>query len=310
MATINTRIEAARGCGYRKGGGMYLVSGGISQPCGLLPIPLDVCPCCNQGIKPARGWTWIDVSKLTQDRPCKLTVKDWEGVHRPDGETVQFDVDRIHELPQQLQSELKHSAADCDCPIRTLGKAGLLWIGGSFYKTTKDWTDEAARMGVSRRVSTIPKDFKLGETWVMVAHREAIKQTCSKCEGKKEVGNAKAYEVEGEPIFKPCPDCKGKGHTFKPAIFHAFKPTAIEYVVKGTETEEELDRMEARGFTLVRVIRDVDAPSCGQCQQKMKLVGDLPDGTGHEWACPSFGNDPSHHDWLIRKGHEGGGSND
>lgn len=219
---------------------MYLVSSGISQPCGLLPIPLDVCPCCGQGIKPARGWTWIDVSKLTQDRICRLNPS------------------HIDTVPPQ----------DCDCPIRTLGKAGLLWIGGKYYKTTSDWAEEAARMGVSRRISTIPKDFKLGETWVMVAHREAIKDPCHECKGKKEIVNTKAYEVAGEPILVKCPRCKGQGHTCKPAIFHAFKPTAIEYVVKGTETEEELDRIEARGITLVKVIKDTNAADCPKCYGK------------------------------------------
>ena len=35
----------------------------------------------------------------------------------------------------------------------------------------------------------------------------------------------------------------------------AFQPTAIEYVVKGDETEEELEALEARGIEPVKVIK-------------------------------------------------------
>ena len=45
---------------------------------------------------------------------------------------------------------------------------------------------------------------------------------------------------------------------FKPGIFHAFRPSAIEYIVTGEETTEELEAMEKRGFTLVEVCRDTD----------------------------------------------------
>lgn len=44
MATVHTSVESARGCGFRKGGGIYLVSGGLSEPCPKLPIELKVVP--------------------------------------------------------------------------------------------------------------------------------------------------------------------------------------------------------------------------------------------------------------------------
>jgi hypothetical protein len=53
-------IEAKRGCGYRKVGGTYLVSGGLGMPCCKMPILLKTCPCCGHGVKQSRGWTWID----------------------------------------------------------------------------------------------------------------------------------------------------------------------------------------------------------------------------------------------------------
>ncbi len=73
MATIKTVInEPKRGCGYRKEGGLYLVSSRGAQACGKLPIPLDICPTCNDGIKPSRDWTWIDGKKIAEDIECSF----------------------------------------------------------------------------------------------------------------------------------------------------------------------------------------------------------------------------------------------
>jgi hypothetical protein len=43
-------VEPKRGFGYRKVGGIYLVSGGKGRPCGCLPIPLHTCPSCRADI--------------------------------------------------------------------------------------------------------------------------------------------------------------------------------------------------------------------------------------------------------------------
>src|SRR6516162_7484212 len=57
-------VEARRGCGYRKVGGLYLVSGILSEPCHRLPLELHVCATCGQGVKQTRGWTWVQADKL------------------------------------------------------------------------------------------------------------------------------------------------------------------------------------------------------------------------------------------------------
>jgi hypothetical protein len=103
---------------------------------------------------------------------------------------------------------------------------GLLWCGEKFYKTPQDWMREARLQGVSRRISTVPNDFVVGETWVLMAHPKAVRRV----------------DDEGET-------------TYHPGIFQAFLPTAIEYVVKGDETEEELARKVKWGITLVRIER-------------------------------------------------------
>jgi len=194
MASIRRSVEGARGCGFRKKGGLYLVSGGLMKPCGKLPIELDICPCCGSGIKPSRGWTWIDTERLFDDQ-----------------------------VPG-CQSE----GCSPTCPMfSNLGKAGLIWIGEKFYPTPEDWIRESQTMGVSRRIPAVPNDFKLGETFVMVAHRKAV---------------YKGLDDENQPVYQS-------------AIFHVFKPTAIEYIVTGDETEEELEKLEKRGLSLVDVVK-------------------------------------------------------
>lgn len=198
MAII-TKVEAARGCGYRRNG-IYLVSDGPGTSCGKLPIPLGVCPTCSCGIKPTRGYTWIN-SNLFEDHKCS---KPGEGV--------------------------------CvGCPMNWKNvRLGLIWIGGKFYGRPEDFTREANAMGVSRRISQVPKDFKLGETWIALAHREAI------------INNLAGHMVDDQEL------------SYTAGVFHAFRPTRLEYVVRGDESEEEIERLEKRGFTLVKVIRDID----------------------------------------------------
>lgn len=196
MPNIRVSHEGKRGCGYRKEGSLYLVLPEFEgKPCGKLPLPLDHCPCCGAGVKFARGWTWINGKLLFKDKECPFP--------RP----------------------LRHERCILDDPPE---KMGLIWIGEKFYKTPEDWMEEGRDMGVSRRIKNIPKGFVLGETWVAVAHIEAIPGG-ETWEGKKEKG--------------------------KPAIFQVFKPSVIEYIVKGTETEEELTKLEERGISLVKVVK-------------------------------------------------------
>ena len=212
MSQIQIRYDQKRGCGWRQPGGLYLIAAGISTSCGLLPVPLSKCPTCSCGIKPSRGFTWIDIKALTKERQCAA------------------------------------AAAYCGgCPVSSgaIGKRqGLLWIGGAFYQKPEDWTNEAVKQGISRRLSTVPRDFELGKTWVMVAHRAALQTACPDC------------------VEEHCETCQDTHVVPQAAIFHAFKPTAIEYVVRGDESEEDLDRLIKRGITPVQIVRvdEVGAP--------------------------------------------------
>ncbi len=211
MINIETRIESRRGCGFRQVGGIYLVGPPTGHACCRLPHPLTVCPCCGAGIKPTRGWTWVDTYRLFFDETDlgHLACRNFPGVN-------------IERDP---------------CPLSypgVIGKAGLLWVGGSYYKTPGDFLAEANQMGISKRLSTVPKGFILGETWVLLAHREAI-------EKRRPLPNALGDDTYMEEVIRA------------PAIFSIFKPTGLEYVVKGDETEEDLERIVKRGLTPVDV---------------------------------------------------------
>jgi len=202
---IRTVVEKKRGCGYRQPGGLYLRTDGIGRVCGALPIELIVCPTCHQGIKPARGWTWINIAALVDVRGCSRN-------------------DLVNRGPARSTEE------GCgDCPIADAGiqTAGLLWIGEKFYKTPGRFAQEANEMGISRRITMVPRGFKLGETWVALAHRKAIAPIRSLMEEE-----------------------------WKPGIFHIFRPQRLEYVVKDDDTDEKLERLEKRGISLVRVERE------------------------------------------------------
>jgi hypothetical protein len=208
---VQTRIESPRGCGYRRPG-LYLVADGLSMPCGKMPIPLRVCPTCHSGIHQCRGWTWINGDKFVKKLVCQ--------------------------------------ASPCPpfCPLREKpGMVGLLWIGNCYYPTPEAWMKEAERMGVSRRISQVPKKFVVGKTWVWVAHAKTIKVRCPACD---------PAHVYDRPI---CKKCKGAGTLGRAGVFHAFKPSRIEYVVKDGDSDEKIESLVRRGITPVKVIRDIDA---------------------------------------------------
>ena len=228
MANVRTSTEGARGCGYRKGGGLYLVSGRLSEPCPLLPIALDVCPTCHAGIKPTRSWTWVDGVAIT---------------HVTEHGT------------------LEHRAVCVLQPgnVERLRRAGLIWIGERYYKTADDFTVEASRMGVSRRIPAVPRDFELGTTWVLLAHRKAVANPLYEHEaGPADADGHCTYVLANDQVCGLT--IENAAHIERTTgIFTTFMPTAVEYVVKGDETPEELDALEKRGLSLVKVIRAEDA---------------------------------------------------
>jgi hypothetical protein len=216
---IDVRIEGVRGCGTRKKGGTYIVSGAPAGTCGKLPVPLDrlnVCPHCGKplpkdfgGLKPSRAPKMImEPELLWRDIPC-------EGA----GEKC------------------------LNCPLSNAyetGPAVLIWVGEQFYPKPEDFIRESREMGISRRIPAVPKDFVLGETFVLLAHTKA----CPRPVDREENG-----QIAMIPRFE-----------YDPGVFSIFRPTAIERIVDGTESSEEIEALLKRGITPVYIKNSGDLP--------------------------------------------------
>lgn len=254
MANVIEKCEDARGCGYRKGGGFYLVSDFAGKPCGRLPLVLRPCPCCGSGLKYSRGVTWVDPNPLLKDVQCFMAsgASNFTGI--PDCDCPMASPEKMGRWECRIESSMKAAGktkrllesrlmpgirnleivegtkvdgrSDKEVPTYTVRgfypHVMLLWVGHKFYKTTESYLSEARRMGISRRVKSIPHNFVLGKTWVWLAHIEAVAT---------------------------------EDGTYEPAVFHAFQPQRMEYVVAEGDDEEKLDRLEKQGFTLVKVTR-------------------------------------------------------
>lgn len=142
-------VEAKRGCGYRKVGGLYMVGGTGGVPCDRLPIELSVCPCCAAGIKPTRGWTWVDTAALVG------------------GDHTIAQGGNVVPCPCNPFCPLCHD-------VKSMGKSGLLWIGQQFYPTIEAFEAEAKQLGISRRIQALPRGFELGKSWILFAHAKGI----------------------------------------------------------------------------------------------------------------------------------------
>ena len=199
-------LERIRGCGFRKLGATYVVGGQLTAPCGRLPYFVHACPTCGGGIRQSRGWTWVEPEKLLGDAPCRhRVVESASGIHHGCGTCVMAD--------PGLMADDK-------------GRCGLLWIGSGFYPTSESFVAEAASQGICRRIVQVPRGFKAGQTWVLLAH-------------------PKVRDPHGhrEPA---------------PAIFAAFLATAIEQMVTAEEfqNDEEVDSLRKRGINPV-VLPDI-----------------------------------------------------
>lgn len=137
--------EDRRGCGFRKVGGLYLIGGRLLKDCCQLPKRIERCRVCNGGVKPARGWTWIE--------PHFCLPVDCSNCHEPC--LFRAFINRERHLDREIYE-----------------RGGLLWVGKRFYKDPSAFIKEAQTMGISRRIAQIPRGLEIGETPVFLAHRE------------------------------------------------------------------------------------------------------------------------------------------
>lgn len=238
-------VESARGCGYRKAGGLYLVSEGLGEPCERLPIPLTCCPTCGEGVRQTRSFRWIKPELIFAGaKPCAMSADKDLG---PGAERFRRHCPRCYVCTPGL---LETMAEPSD-------RVALLWVGEAHYKETKDWTEEAMRLGVSKRIGArIPEGLVLGKTIVFVAHPRAIAKTVQK------------PPAEGELVGKDEAE-------YTPGIFHAFIPRRAELVVTPSMKKEKwVEALVKQGATLVEVPEDDPdhAPNVGKKSARKRAM--------------------------------------
>lgn len=206
-------MEIKRGCGWRKISGLYLCGDFVPVLCDKLPLPLKICPCCGNGIKLGRN--------LTAVNPLKLF-----GVHR-------YCADKFQPCFVCQPSE---------------DKAYIIRIGEQFYKTVDEYVSESKRLGFSRRIAQIPRDFILGKTVVYLAHINA----CLENEPTEVQTELKVNPPEIAPRLLETTKVKRVM-----GIFTAFIPQRIEKIYWQSALDEmpksERTRLEKRGITPVGV---------------------------------------------------------
>jgi|HubBroStandDraft_2_1064218.scaffolds.fasta_scaffold00990_3 hypothetical protein len=246
-------IEAKRGCGYRKVGGLYLVGGGLSAPCDRMPYPLDRCRTCGGGVKFTRGHTWLQPDFFkphtnVNTAPLRLAP----GESRPTNQEL---------LTRAIAMSCKDDSA---CPVcrnrEDFGPHLLLWIGRGHYSPDA-FLKESRELGVSRRIAALPKGFVPGETWVLLAHLDAVPvnedRICARCNSDRAAHAYAGQEVENVDgsKYRVCDEFQAPKPT--PGIFCAFVPRAVELILKESDaTPERVEKEAKRGVTVVAVPDD------------------------------------------------------
>lgn len=205
--------------------------------CDRIPYELEICPVCGAGIKFTRGWTWLDWKKYAGDHNvinegCKC---GW------------------------INLSLGGTCPICH-PINKHQPYGLLWVGEANY-TPQTFIQEALIMGVSRKIAAVPKNLKLGETWVLFAHKKAkqmvmIEGATEMWEQTREAGIA-ANVGEVEQFVDV------------PAVFYAFRPQSLELLIWQSDAKPEyLEDLAKRNITAI-IIPDDDEDHDPDTKTKM-----------------------------------------
>lgn len=227
--------EEIRGCGYRKVGGMYLCGDYIPVACDRLPYALETCPTCGGGIKVTRGYTKVNPLALFGLHDQQVPVFE-------DDPTVRGEVTKL------ICADRFRPCFMCD---PTDDSAFIMGIGEAHYPTPDDFVAEAGRLGVSKRIASIPKGLELGKTVVYLAHRKAcvaresaiIQRAMALVTGSEDPQPRLIEAQKVEP---------------RPGIFSAFIPQRIEKLIwERDATPDQVAELEKRGITPV-TIKDGD----------------------------------------------------
>jgi len=226
-------LEPRRGCGYRHVGKLYVIGTGLARECHRLPLPLTFCPVCGSGFKHTRGWVKLNPAKIFGKCPSEyLEICPFcgEPLERVDNIWVKcLGCEAKIEFPKFERCECIKGCYVCNPPE----KAFLLWVGEKYYPTPEHFINEAIKLGVSKAVPSIPKDFELGVSKVYLAHLKAVRA-----------------EVKDEQTLTGYKPIKIAG------IFYAFIPQRFELLVKESDfkaEEEKYLKMEEQGIEIIVV---------------------------------------------------------
>lgn len=212
-------FETVRGCGVRQAGKLYLVGSGLGYECPALPLIFKGCETCGYEPPQYRDFQWVNKSYIRHIKP-------------PTGQAC---------IPT--------------CPVCYPGtndqdRYGLMFVGRKFY-TPVEFIAESVKMEVSKAIKQIPKDLVLGETWVLLAHPDAVVDK----HDALYIGLYNEWVSRGIDEGKPEP----KPPTY-PGVFFGFIPQRVEMLVYESEaTREYLDSLEKKGITPVVVPDKYDA---------------------------------------------------
>lgn len=232
---VQTVHDKLRGCGWRHEG-YYLMGGqGIWQECGLLPIALDIpCVCCGRGVIAQK----VEKSgAITYLLPRSL-----------------------HRVNIRMLAEPYFSRCDCSlchtCAFKQVEWVYMIGVGHKHYPNKIDFVREALSQGISKRINALPNDFKVGETWVALAHPRGVTRQGG-------LSGEVVYREESEeelPLAVVTDDgvLVANDMRYAPAIFGLFKPNRVEYVLSGEESDDFIDNLVKKGITPVMVMRQED----------------------------------------------------
>lgn len=111
----------------------------------------------------------------------------------------------------------------------------MMWVGAEHYPTIADWTAEAAKLGVSKRLPNAAMATALMEpnTVVFVAHDEGEWLDCEECLGTIECGECRKRQVE---IFKL--ETRLEAPDTKPAVAARLRAKADKLIDDKASCEE------------------------------------------------------------------------
>lgn len=206
-------------------------SGGV--PCDRLPVPIVPCACCGFEPEQLRSHAWVPghylgdhvrlatISYLT--RAVRVTLRRKHAV-------------ACRDRSNEYHGELGEEFAGRDPICRADDEPRLLmWVGRRFYSPAT-FSAESRELGISKRISEIPKGLVLGKTWVLLAHPDACYEPTS--------WSFNWLYGDGEVVPAP-------------GIFEAFVPRRVELILHERDaTAERVEREAKRGVSVVVIPDD------------------------------------------------------